>query len=808
MLLYHQQIQVDISLFGLNQELPSTLFGIDHEVRSAAIRFIEHIAEPARLGLACYLPVSVACFAAIPITMHVFEAKLSSPARKNDQTTGNQWRLQILIEVLKTYHPRVDGIESLSYLVRQTVNSVEGGLKSQGGNSLRSFTDVIAYRPVQYLSCTAQMNWSLSSSQYPKDCNKPCGWPTQIEHWNLTENYSLSGAATSLEGLESIDSLALLTEQDWTAAHTFSEQIFGSLSVDLSWLPEDVTEHKEPDGSGNVSISDMMSLDFRLDSPTALGVASLTGIASHVAVFRVGEWDVAAHRLIAFFSILYASLIGFLAYPELDSQILYDAWYTASSLFGAFFAGMYTSMVFYRMFFHPLHRFPGPTFAPVSSLYAVGMSMKKFHMFLEVQKLHKSKGDFVRLGPSEMSVASPSGVAAIYQNSSPCLKGPWYNVFVPSISVQATRDKQEHAVRRKVWDRGLNAKALRDYEPRVEKYTRILMSQLEQRRGKPIDITEWFNFYGFDVMGDLAFGKSFNMLTDGVAHYYMKLTHTSTLWGTQFGRSSWLYLLMKDMPIVNYQIANFLKWLRKHVDERKKTEPELPDLFSWVLGGYREQPVITKQDELNLLGDAHLIVVAGSDTTSASLTCALFELARHPEVYQKLQKEVDELLDQEDSQSHSALAKLKYMQAVIDETMRLYPAIPSGLQRITPPQGLQIDDTFIPGNMVIQTPPYTLNRDERCFARPNEFIPERWTTRLELVHDASVFAPFSIGRYSCAGKQLGLLEIRHVLSQIVTKFDVRFAPGQTSEAFMNGLADGFTLVCPKLEVIFETRKQR
>ncbi|KAI7772214.1 hypothetical protein LZL87_014124 [Fusarium oxysporum] len=565
--------------------------------------------------------------------------------------------------------------------------------------------------------------------------------------------------------------------------------------------------------------------NIQLDSPSALCIVAFCGVATHLAIFRIGEWDVTVHRIIAFFVLIYASIFSLLAYHgDLDHQSLLGAWCTASALLAAFIAGLYGSMVVYRFFFHPLRRFPGPIFAPLSSLYAVSMSMKKFHMFSEVQKLHKTYGDFIRLGPSEMSVASPSAVAAIYQNSSPCLKGPWYNVFVPTISLHATRDRQEHALRRKVWDRGLNAKAMRDYEPRIEKYTRLLMSQLQQRCGKPVDITEWCGFYGFDVMGDLAFGKSFNMLNDGVKHYYMELTQMSTLWGSQIGRTSWLYLLIKDIPILNYQIANFLKWLRKHVDQRTKNEPDLPDLFSWLLGAYRQQSVHTKQDELNLLGDAHLIVVAGSDTTSASLTCALFELARHPHVYQKLRREVDEFLKQEDApHSHSALAKLKYLQAIIDETMRLYPAIPSGLQRITPPQGLQIDGTFIPGNTIVQTPPYTLNRDERCFARPNDFIPERWTTQPQLVRDASAFAPFSTGesqqpsnrvidfltlctgRYSCAGKQLGLLEVRHVLSQIVFKFDIRLAPNQTFEAFQDGLADGFTLLCPKLEMIFETR---
>jgi hypothetical protein len=111
---------------------------------------------------------------------------------------------------------------------------------------------------------------------------------------------------------------------------------------------------------------------------------------------------------------------------------------------------------------------------------------------------------------------------------------------------------------------------MRDYEPRIEKYTGLLMNQLQQRCGKPVDITDWCGFYGFDVMGDLAFGKSFNMLNDGVKHYYMELTQMSTLWGSPIGRASWLYLLVKDIPILNRQIVQFLKWLRKHVDQRIK----------------------------------------------------------------------------------------------------------------------------------------------------------------------------------------------------------------------------------------------
>lgn len=113
--------------------------------------------------------------------------------------------------------------------------------------------------------------------------------------------------------------------------------------------------------------------------------------------------------------------------------------------------------------------------------------------------------------------------------------------------------------------------------------------------------------------------------------------------------------------------------------------------------------------------------------------------------------------------------------------------------------------------------------DKRLFDHPNEFIPERWTSQPELTKDASVFHPFSmgmfltrlcnldytnssLGRYSCVGKQLGLMELRYVTSQVLRRYDVKLAPGRTPEQFLGGLKDGFTLATPGLNLVLTARK--
>lgn len=105
-----------------------------------------------------------------------------------------------------------------------------------------------------------------------------------------------------------------------------------------------------------------------------------------------------------------------------------------------------------------------------------------------------------------------------------------------------------------------------------------------------------------------------------------------------------------------------------------------------------------------------LLLIASSDTTAVALTSIFFELACHPEVVERLRKEVDEYYGQHDKPDPSSLGRLPYLEACVDETLRLHPPIPSGLQRVTPPEGVQIDDVFIPGNTIVQIPTYTAFR--------------------------------------------------------------------------------------------------
>lgn len=66
----------------------------------------------------------------------------------------------------------------------------------------------------------------------------------------------------------------------------------------------------------------------------------------------------------------------------------------------------------------------------------------------------------------------------------------------------------------------------------------------------------------------------------------------------------------------------------------------------------------------------------------------------------------------------------------------------------------------------------------------------------------------SLGKHSCVGKQLGLMELRYVASQIVSRYDIELAPGQTRKAFVEHQKDGFTLSLPPCQVVFKPRADK
>ena len=183
----------------------------------------------------------------------------------------------------------------------------------------------------------------------------------------------------------------------------------------------------------------------------SLGVAFATGVLLHASLFRVGEWDLLATWLLRAPFVLLAFLSVALAWlrpAESILQSLKDAGKLDTSLLG----GIFGSMLVYRAFFHRVGVFPGPFAARLSNLYMTRHAVKTMQSYRHYKKLHEQYGDFVRVGPMEISIIEPAAFRDIYANSSPCEKGPLYSHGSPSTTVLEIRSRKLHTAKRKPWD--------------------------------------------------------------------------------------------------------------------------------------------------------------------------------------------------------------------------------------------------------------------------------------------------------------------------------------------------------------------
>ncbi|KAK2007210.1 cytochrome P450 [Colletotrichum eremochloae] len=449
--------------------------------------------------------------------------------------------------------------------------------------------------------------------------------------------------------------------------------------------------------------------------PKGYGLSFSIGLLLHLGAFRYVERDLSAQRIINSSSLSYLATVGTpVALRTMEPMKSYqletvqpaDAFRTVGILFSWLVAGIYSSMDRVSRSFPSA---PGPFLARFTNFY---VSCKISHT--------RMSGSFTR----KLSVNKRGAIDAVFLDTD-CMKGSWYNLLHPMVSVQMVRDREAHAKRRKAWKYGFTSKSLRDYGPRVPRYSNQLLASIEACSGTDFNASLWFNFYSFNVMGEFSLGHGFRMLEDGVAHFYMDSLHETKA----VGRSTYAMRalpLYRKTAIWNAGVRKFNTWISGQVQQRIQNKPKSPYILTWVLEDYEYKKDHSPQDMLNLYG----------------------ALARHSREDKKRQEEVDECFQHHDKSEHVELSKLRYLQACIDESLRLHPPVPSGVQRMTPEVGLQVDNVWLPGDTIVLVPCYTQ------------------------------FMPFSTGHVVCIGNQLGLMEARFVTNAIVHGYTLRYAGGQ------------------------------
>ncbi|PIG69197.1 sterigmatocystin biosynthesis P450 monooxygenase stcL [Aspergillus arachidicola] len=441
------------------------------------------------------------------------------------------------------------------------------------------------------------------------------------------------------------------------------------------------------------------------------------------------------------------------------------------------FLALGTTIV-YRIWLHPLSGFPGPKCCSVSSIPVAWAQLRgRNHEF--VSSLHKKYGSVVRISPSELSFISGAAWNDIYSRSKgrPALERDrtFFNDMLVDPETITMANETTHTRIRRSMAPAFSPRALLEQEPIIQANINLLMDKLEARAGSggaPTDLRAWFNYTTFDLIGDLAFGESFGCLATSTCHEWVQFVldhfYTSTLLHVVHRFRPFNRVLAALLPksLIEKRKAHDSMTLAK-VHRRLEVQARRNDFTQHLLDAAEVGTLSPREVEKQ----ASVLILAGSETTSVALTFAIYLVLTHKPVLDQLNDELHSTFKEEQAINLLSANHLKYLHAVIQETLRFCPPISNGFPRQTPPQGATVDGMFIPGKTVVNINHWAAYRSPRNFTLPEQFLPERWLGDPRFDEDAKdVFQPFSVGPRNCIGKKFAYDSMKLILAKFLWRF--------------------------------------
>ncbi|XP_067628162.1 cytochrome P450 6g1-like isoform X1 [Eurosta solidaginis] len=218
----------------------------------------------------------------------------------------------------------------------------------------------------------------------------------------------------------------------------------------------------------------------------------------------------------------------------------------------------------------------------------------------------------------------------------------------------------------------------------------------------------------------------------------------------------------------------FAAFLRKSIDEifiaREKSKAKRNDLIDTLLELKKEMIAKGEYDEVahdTLLAQAGIFFTAGSDTSSSAMAYTLYEMAKHPDMQERLRSEIcDAFIAGNGDMTYEILTNLPYLNMVVDETLRMYPALPS-VDRVHMPSDGEAPfdlrpyyDYTLPKGMPIYISVYGIQHDAKYWPNPYTYDPERFSPEYKKLHEPLAYMPFGAGPRKCIGNRIGLLQAK------------------------------------------------
>ncbi|KAE8356302.1 cytochrome P450 [Aspergillus coremiiformis] len=443
----------------------------------------------------------------------------------------------------------------------------------------------------------------------------------------------------------------------------------------------------------------------------------------------------------------------------------------------------------YRLYYHPLARFPGPKLAAATHWYEFFHDVIKQGQFIwRIREMHEKYGPVVRITPTELHIKDTDFYDVIYAPASK--KRDKYDRWTAGLgaprSALATVSHNLYRLRRSATSHFFSKRTASNAEPLICKHVERLCGRFAAacQTKSVLQLDAAYIALTMDIITEYSYGTSYDCLAAGDFQPRWKETILAAVSSFALTRQfPWIFPLMKATPssILRFLIPNGKLWLewqelmRREVDKVITNHAAGKKADGTIFQALLDSDLPAEEKEAERLQDeAQVIVAAGSETTAETLAIITFYLVRDKTRLERVRQELSTvpLQPSEGKSLLTQLEQLPYLNAVISEGLRVMHGVPTTRLPRVAHEPIKYKEWVIPPNTPISQINYFVHTDPTIFPDPLEFHPERWiAARENNIRLDQYLVSFGKGSRQCVGINLAYAELFLTLATVLRRFE-------------------------------------
>ncbi|KAL6921196.1 hypothetical protein ACHAPO_006104 [Fusarium lateritium] len=427
--------------------------------------------------------------------------------------------------------------------------------------------------------------------------------------------------------------------------------------------------------------------------------------------------------------------------------------------------------------FHPLSRFPGPKVAAASYLYEAYYDWWRVGRYGKViRDMHERYGPIVRINPDELHCSDPYFTDEIYAGPGR-VRDKWQHQLNTggagpvSVTGFSTVNHEVHRMRKGALSKYFSRSQMLKLEGEVQDFAQMTVDKmLRYAGGEPFDVKEAFNCFTADIISQYAFGESMGFIAQEGWEPNL------ATWVKSFFQSAYMMRhnvfarkMAQVLPFLSDYLGEDIKAVMRQMNvvipgyiKAALKNPDGGRVFAQVV----ESKTLPESEKslYRLSGEGFNFLLAGTETTAATLTVITYFLLDKPEIYKRLMADLDGI--DPENLKWTDLEQRPYLWAVIHEALRVMPGVSHRSARIAREEDLVYQSKdgntswVIPRGTPIGMTSMINHWNEELFPEPDEFLPERWLDNGKPNYKLQKFLiSFGKGSRACIGENLAYCEV-------------------------------------------------